>query len=197
MVDMPLLARALDVAARAHHGQHRKGGRVPYVTHPLRVMARVRAWGVEDEETLAAAALHDVVEDTDVTPADLEADFGPRVARLVDRLTHAQGLKPDERTRVILESLADAPLEALVIKLADRLDNASEMVGWRASSRRGYLGEAEEFARLARDRLDAGDGHPSMRAVLQRALDEYEPAIADKMREAERDVEEARRPRGR
>lgn len=194
----PLLARALALAVTAHAGQSRKGGRVPYATHPLRVVGRVHAWGVADEEILAAAALHDVLEDTDVTEEDLARETTPRVLDLVRALTHPPGLAPRKRTEAILGALARAPLEAVLVKLADRLDNVQEMPGWRASSRVGYLGESQEVARLAEARLVARDGDEATRAALGRALAEYEPIVGDLRRAAERDLAlEGRRARAR
>ena len=162
----------------AHRGQWRKGARVPYAVHPLRVVGRVQAWGLDDPEVLAAAALHDVVEDTKVTLDEVRRGFGPRVAALVDALTHPHGLAPRDRTAVILARLREAPLEALVVKLADRLDNVLDMPGWRASSRLGYLGEAEEIGALARARLAQEGGDARARAALERALPEYDAVVA-------------------
>lgn len=191
-VEAPLLARALDTAVRAHEGQRRQGGKVPYATHLMRVVGRVHAWGLTDDaEVLAAAALHDVVEDTDLTLEDVQDEFGDRVADLVDRLTHEQGLKPRERTRVILDQLAEAPLEAVLIKAADRLDNILDMP-WRAKSRLGFLGEAEEIADLAERRLSEAPAGP-VRDALEHALPEYREAIEAQRALAERDLATGRR----
>lgn len=197
MVDAPLLSRALELAITAHEGQRRKGGRVPYAVHPMRVVGRVHAWGVTDEEVLAAAALHDAVEDTPVRRDQIELEFGARVAGLVDALTHPNDLAPRERTRFILDALERAPLEALVVKLADRLDNVLDMPGWRASSRLGYLGESADVARLARRRLSEDqNGSQVAREALERALPEYETAVERARQKAQRDLD-AERSRGR
>jgi myo-inositol-1(or 4)-monophosphatase len=77
-----LLARATAFASRVHAGQTRKGTDIPYIHHPLEA-ARICATLTDDEEVLAAAVLHDVIEDAGVTREELECEFGSRVADLV------------------------------------------------------------------------------------------------------------------
>jgi GTP pyrophosphokinase len=80
-----VLGRACRVAERAHHGQTRASGD-PYIAHPLAVADILRQFNM-DHETLAAAILHDVVEDTSVTLDQIKAQFGPSIAALVDGVT--------------------------------------------------------------------------------------------------------------
>lgn len=109
-----LTARAEQIAAVAHRGQVDKGGQ-PYITHPARVAARVAG----DENAVAAAWLHDVVEDTTVTLAELEESFPAEVTTAVDALTRRHGEAPaDYYARV-----REVPL-ALTVKLADMADNS-------------------------------------------------------------------------
>ena len=82
-MDTSLLDRAIRFAVAAHAGVERRGKGFPYIVHPMEAMA-IAATMTADQEILAAAALHDVVEDTEVTLDDLRAQFGDRVARLVD-----------------------------------------------------------------------------------------------------------------
>lgn len=105
---------AKEIAAAAHRGQVDKAGQ-PYITHPARVAARVAG----DEHAVAAAWLHDVVEDTPVTLADLEDSFPTEVTIAVDALTRRPGEAPADyyaRVRAV-------PL-ALTVKLADLADNS-------------------------------------------------------------------------
>ena len=126
----PLLIAAVRFAAAAHGGQLRKGSGEPYLTHPLGVMTVLcrSGWG-EDDELLAAAALHDVLEDTPTTPANLAARFPPRVCELVAALSERKRdetgakipwevRKAGHRARL---AAADAPTRALA--LADKLHN--------------------------------------------------------------------------
>lgn len=110
---MPTLERAIALAARAHEGQRDKGG-APYILHPLRVMLRV-----EGELERIVAVLHDVVEDSPVTPADLAAEgFPPAVLDALEALTKRPG---ESRMDAAKRAAAD-PL-ARVVKLADNAEN--------------------------------------------------------------------------
>ena len=126
----PLLTAAVRFAAAAHDRQVRKGSGEPYLTHPLGVMIVLcrAGWG-EDDDLLAAAALHDVLEDTPTTPGDLAARFPPRVCELVAALSERKRdetgakipwevRKAEHRARL---AAADAPTRALA--LADKLHN--------------------------------------------------------------------------
>lgn len=126
-----IVERALSKADRAHTGQTRKSGD-PYITHPIAVAQIVSSWGM-DIESVCAALLHDVVEDTDVTLDEVESEFGPVIAKLVDGLTKLDGVKlVGEESHVdakaaanlqkLLLAISDDP-RVLVVKLADRLHN--------------------------------------------------------------------------
>lgn len=130
---------AFDVADTAHAGQMRSTatGKVPYILHPLRVLFRLRGWGVADPTALVAALLHDTVEDapektwqatgsasSDGTPRErallgIEQRFGIEVARVVAGLTNSQTLPYLEHV-----SAATADPRVLVVKLSDFYDNA-------------------------------------------------------------------------
>ena len=126
----PLLDAAVRFAAGRHAGQTRKGSGGPYVTHPLAVMTVLcRAGWADDAELLAAAALHDVLEDTPATPADLAAAFSPRVCELVAGMTErkrdAGGAKIPWETRKAehRDRLAAGPPALRALALADKLHN--------------------------------------------------------------------------
>lgn len=126
---LPLLEAALRTAAIAHRGQVRKGGDVPYFAHSAAVALILARAGFTDESLLAAAVLHDVVEDTDVTLECLAAQFPPAViaavAALSETKTDADGrLRPwEDRKADHLRHIAAAPLAARAIALADKLHN--------------------------------------------------------------------------
>ncbi|SDL75787.1 GTP pyrophosphokinase [Corynebacterium mycetoides] len=124
-----LLNRAYDTAERLHEGVTRKSGD-PYITHPLAVATICAEIGM-DTTTLVAALLHDTVEDTDYSLADLTEDFGPEVAKLVDGVTKldkvALGAAAEAETiRKMIVAMAEDP-RVLVIKVADRLHNMRTM----------------------------------------------------------------------
>jgi guanosine-3',5'-bis(diphosphate) 3'-pyrophosphohydrolase len=119
-----LLAEAISFAARKHEGQLRKDGRTPYFAHPVRVMMIVRdRWGIDDPEVLAAAVLHDTIEDTTTDYDDVAQRFGPRVAQIVALLTKDKRLPEEQREASYHAALSAGPLEARLCKLADTLDN--------------------------------------------------------------------------
>jgi GTP diphosphokinase / guanosine-3',5'-bis(diphosphate) 3'-diphosphatase len=126
-VDRALLEHAFAFAARAHEGQQRRSGE-PFIEHPFAV-AKVLAELHLDEETLAAALLHDVVEDTGVEGDQLRAEFGDEIARLVDGVTKLTRIQFQSREhaeaenyRKMIVAMAQDP-RVILIKLADRLHN--------------------------------------------------------------------------
>jgi len=125
--DTALIEQAYRVALAAHEGQTRKSGE-PYIHHPMSVATIVARQGLDDV-TVAAALLHDAVEDTSVSLDDLERDFGSDVRLIVDGVTKLDRLRFDTReehqaasVRKMLVALAK-DLRVLIIKLADRLHN--------------------------------------------------------------------------
>ena len=121
------IVAAAKMAALAHAGQYRRSGE-PYVTHPIAVAAIVAGLGL-DADTVAAALLHDAVEDTGITLEDVEGSFGPVVARVVDGVTKLDRLQFNSKEaqqaatiRKMLVAMA-SDWRVLLIKLADRLHN--------------------------------------------------------------------------
>ena len=137
--DSSLLDRAIEFAVRAHAGVERRGKGFPYVVHPLESMA-IAATMTSDQEVLAAAALHDVVEDTDVTLDDLRSLFGDRIARLVDSESDRPELRGDWRARKedSLKRLSEASRDEKIVALGDKLSNMRAIA-------RDYTTEGESF----------------------------------------------------
>lgn len=123
-----LLAKAYAFAAKAHEGVTRKGTTIPYITHPIEAASIVMTM-TEDVEVIAAALLHDVVEDTDYTLSDIQERFGERIAELVAEETEnkRQDQPSDQtwRTRKeeTIQSLKEASIEAKIVALGDKLSN--------------------------------------------------------------------------
>lgn len=123
-----LLDRAIIFATKAHHGTERRGKKFPYIVHPLEAMAIV-ATITNDQEMLAAAVLHDTIEDTDVTYDDLEREFGHRVAELVASETDVKDgaggkrLSWHERKQRDLENLSRCTRDEKIIAIGDKLSN--------------------------------------------------------------------------
>ena len=123
-----LLDRAIVFAVRAHAGTERRGKGSPYIVHPLEAVGIV-ATMTSDQELLAAAALHDTVEDTDVTVEQIRAEFGDRVAALVAEETDEIPDRTSEeetwhaRKRAAIDRLSKAGREAKMVALGDKLSN--------------------------------------------------------------------------
>ena len=126
--DTDLLDRAIIFAVKAHHNSERRGKGFPYIVHPMEAVEIV-ATITPDQELLAAAALHDTVEDTDVTLDDIRHEFGERIASLVeaesDQLT--EGLPEEdtwhERKQAAIDRLHRASRDAKIVAMGDKLSN--------------------------------------------------------------------------
>ncbi|HET7510153.1 MAG TPA: HD domain-containing protein [Solirubrobacterales bacterium] len=125
---LPLVHAALEKARTAHEGQVRNGsGGMPYVEHPMRVAALLDEHDYR-QEVLAAALLHDVVEDSETTLEELRAEFGDEVAGLVGALTDDESIDSyRERKAEHRERVAAADGEAIAIYGADKLTNTSTL----------------------------------------------------------------------
>lgn len=126
-LDTSLLDRAICFAVQAHAGLERKGKGFPYIVHPMEAMAIV-ATMTSDQELLAAAALHDTVEDTDVTVAELQELFGERVALLVAHESDVplEGDASDtwhDRKTFAINLLKGAERDVKVVAMGDKLSN--------------------------------------------------------------------------
>lgn len=151
---MTLIFKAAQFAARAHEGQLRKVTGTPYVYHPARVAARVAVRSDATEEMVAAAFLHDVVEDTDVTCGGLVEAFGPTVAELVMELTNPSkklDVTREEKKKVDRDHLALVSREAKIIKMLDRIDNLREMDRSDEAFARTYARESWMLVQLLAD----------------------------------------------
>nr|PZN34463.1 MAG: GTP pyrophosphokinase [Actinomycetota bacterium] len=146
--DVATIVRAYEVAKRAHRGQVRKTGD-PYITHPIAVAEMLADYGL-DGATLAAALMHDTVEDTDVTLEQIQAEFGEEIARLIDGVTKLDRVRFTSREqaqaatiRKMVVAMAQ-DVRVLLIKLCDRLHNLRTVDALRE----------EKQQRVARETLD-------------------------------------------
>jgi (p)ppGpp synthase/HD superfamily hydrolase len=126
--------------AMRHHGRQRRPSGAPYAQHLLETIeVLVEGPGVLRREVLLAALLHDVVEDTPCTVEDVRDRFGPEVAELVGWVTKPPTLRGQERLAVreaYLARLAEAPADAVLVKLADRLGNVQKLENLPGEARR-------------------------------------------------------------
>jgi (p)ppGpp synthase/HD superfamily hydrolase len=160
-----LVARARAFATEAHAAQRRKYTDEPYIVHPEEV-ARIVADAGLPAEAIAAAWLHDVVEDCGVTGSELEAAFGPEVARLVLEVSDVS--RPEDGNRATRKALdrdhlARASAHGQSIKLADLISNTTSIVARDPHFAKVYLREKAELLRV----LTRGDAGLHARASAQ------------------------------
>jgi (p)ppGpp synthase/HD superfamily hydrolase len=176
MPDTNIIIQAALFAADAHNnksksptGHLRKFTGRPYIEHPLRVMTRTMLV-LPSEEYVAAAVLHDTVEDCKVTFEELNESFGPIVATIVRALTNpSKGSDGNRTTRKEIDRkhLMCCPTEVKIIKLIDRIDNVRDMAGGDVGFKRLYAQESILLAEAI------GDAHLDLKSELLREIDKY------------------------
>jgi (p)ppGpp synthase/HD superfamily hydrolase len=144
------LLQAIEFAARKHKDQRRKDEEAsPYINHPVSVALLLAERGtVTDPEILAAAILHDTLEDTDTTPAELEAAFGMRIRKLVEEVTDNKRLPKADRKQLQIDHASQLSGDAVLIKLGDKISNVLDVTyspptNWDLQRRKEYLDWAE------------------------------------------------------
>lgn len=133
-LDTELLDHAIVFAVKAHHNTERRGKGFPYIVHPLEAV-EVVATITSDQELLAAAALHDTIEDTNVTVEQIRAEFGDRIADLVHMESDqfAEGISEEDswhdRKQAAIDRLAAASHDVKIVAMGDKLSNMRAI--WR------------------------------------------------------------------
>lgn len=160
-----LIRQAYYWAQECHQGQVRKDG-APMFEHVLGVTESVLATGARDAELIAAALLHDVVENTLVSLEEVRERFGGRVADLVDAVTN----RPDDDAASAAQRAVEAGRDALLLRLCDRLDGVRRSSGRKKKSRREFLRDSRKV------HLALAEQHfPDLAEVLSEALEAAAP----------------------
>lgn len=145
-MDSSLLDRAIIFAVKAHANTERKGKGFPYIVHPLEAL-EIAATMTSDQELLAAAALHDTVEDTSVTLEEIRREFGDRVAKMVEEESDKfmEGVSEadswHDRKQAAIERLSSASRDAKIVALGDKLSNARAIY-------RDYMQKGDELWKI-------------------------------------------------
>ncbi|MBP3655115.1 MAG: bifunctional (p)ppGpp synthetase/guanosine-3',5'-bis(diphosphate) 3'-pyrophosphohydrolase [Clostridia bacterium] len=190
---MTLLTRAIAFAAQAHEGMCRKGTDIPYIVHPMEAAA-IASTITDDECILAAAVLHDVMEDCGVCFDSLCAAFGERVAELVDNESHTP--HPDMRASWLMRKqetigkIARAGRDSQIIALADKLSNMRAIHrDWRHEGEALFLRFNQHDKRLhawyyrsccalLRDRLGDTDAWRELNALIEDVFADAAPVCS-------------------
>ena len=169
---MSLVVRAIEFAAKKHRLQKRKDVEAsPYINHPIALMHVLCVdAGVNDPLVLAAAALHDTIEDAETTEAELKAAFGPEVAGIVAEMTDDKSLAKTERKRLQIEHARHMSREGTLVKLADKICNlrdiaANPPAGWSLERRRQYF----DWAKAVVDGLPQTGGSERLMTMFNEA----------------------------
>ena len=146
-----LILKAAHFAAQKHKDQRRKDKEVsPYINHPISVAKIISEIGnIEDPEVLAAALLHDTIEDTETTVDELIDNFGERVCSLVQEVTDDKNLPKMERKQRQIEHAKEISEGAALIKLGDKISNVTDITNtpptdWDSNRRLEYFEWAEK-----------------------------------------------------
>jgi len=157
-----LILRAAQFAAWKHRNQRRKDAAgSPYINHPLELAQVLWVEGkVRDPIVIAAALLHDTLEDTETTPGELRGEFGPAVARIVEEVTDTKWLKKRTRKQLQITRASRSSEGAKLVKLADKICNLRDIIAsppadWSLERKREYF----EWARKVVDQLRGTNAH--------------------------------------
>jgi guanosine-3',5'-bis(diphosphate) 3'-pyrophosphohydrolase len=163
-----IIFEAASFAARAHKNQFRKDNITPYFSHPTRVCLVVRQlFGFDDPAMLAAALLHDTIEDTTTDCDNIIERFGPTVAKWVAALSKDSRLPYDSREDEYTKTLTHADWQVKVIKLADLYDNLGDCRSFSKASQRRTTQKAHFYLAAIRQGLPATASH-ALQLVEQR-----------------------------
>jgi (p)ppGpp synthase/HD superfamily hydrolase len=168
---------AAHYAAEKHATQKRKGEAAePYINHLLEVALLVSSVS-DDEDTVVAALLHDVIEDAGVTWEQLAGRFGSRVANLVAEVTDDKSLPKAERKRLQIENAPKKSIQAQTIKLADKISNLRSMISsppadWDLARRQEYVAWAKQVV----GGLKSPD--PVLMVEFEKAVEHFEQTVS-------------------
>lgn len=142
------IQRAVNFAVKAHAGQFRKCG-LPYIVHPMAVMAQLRDWGITNVVTWKAAVCHDVWEERPaITMPQLTKILGEEAALVVQELSffpEDNGVPANQQKPIYLRTFYDKSIHALVVKVADRLSNVCDFLAIDPQYARKYYHKAEDL----------------------------------------------------
>lgn len=176
-----LIFKALEFAARKHRDQRRKDRDAsPYINHPINLVNLLwNTAGVTDPAVVMAALLHDTVEDTATTFAELRQEFGEAVEQLVREVTDDKSLPKQERKQRQVEHAAHLSQQAKLVKLADKISNLRDIIGsppadWSSDRKREYFAWAKQVV----DQLRGA--HPQLEAVFDQVYQQGMDQLGDR-----------------
>lgn len=171
MKALNLTIKALEFAARKHRDQRRKDhNSSPYINHPIALAhILVNEAGVDDEVVIAAAILHDTIEDTDTTGEEIEKHFGAHIRSIVEEVTDDMTLPKLERRALQIQHASGLSKEAALVKLADKIANLRDLqhsppLRWTPDRKQEYRDWAQ---RVIENIIDP---HPQLLALFSEVI---------------------------
>ncbi len=178
--DTAFLLQAIEFASRKHSTQRRKDADAsPYINHPIAVAhVLADAGGITDLLTLMAAVLHDTIEDTETTPAELEERFGESVRKLVEEMTDDKTLDAAVRKQLQIDLAPKLSRRAKPIKIADKISNIQDVTNappatWDLAQRIEYLDWTEKVVAGCRG------GNPALERHYDEVLKKGRATLAE------------------
>ncbi len=176
--DLQIIFDALCFASQMHSKQRRKGNQdTPYINHPIDVARMlVTVGGITDPDVLAAALLHDTIEDTEATEEELTGLFGKKITKLVLECTDDKSLPKQERKRLQILSASHKSPEAKCIKIADKISNVRDVgeyppVFWTKERLKEYLNWSEKVVAGLRG------ANPALESLYDSVLEKSKAAV--------------------
>jgi len=124
---MNLIEKATRIAVKSHKNQTRKGDDLPYIIHPFMVAIKLAKYGFL-EETIAAALVHDVLEDTDFPEKELKKELGDKVLKIVKSVTNDETLVWEEKKKKYIETVKKGSIESKAVATADKIHNLESLL---------------------------------------------------------------------
>lgn len=174
-----LIIRALSFAAHKHRDQRRKDVEAsPYINHPIDVMTILAIeGGIDDADVLAAAILHDTLEDTETTPEELTRAFGKKISDIVVELTDDQSAPRPARYQEQLDKAPHYSEEAKLVRLADKIANTRDATRspppmWSIDRLAGHFAQSYNVVEILR-----GKTHSGLESIFYNAFEATKPLI--------------------
>ncbi|MCL5093828.1 MAG: HD domain-containing protein [Patescibacteria group bacterium] len=172
-IDLRVILAADKLAKKLHEGQLRKNNGEPYANHPERVAELVAQYKTSHrlEDLLAAAMLHDTIEDTDYSKEEIEEKFNKLVASLVEELTSDEKeLKKKGKANYLTEKMLKMSNWGLTIKLADRLDNVSDLNDCPKEFAERYTKETKQILDVLEEKRELTNAHKELIKAIREKI---------------------------
>lgn len=127
MKETNVIEKAAKIALKAHDGQVRKHDGSPYIVHPFMVALKVARHGF-DETVIAAALVHDVLEDSDISEKELRGTLGDKIVDIVKTVTYPENLEWKEKRLVYIRNVSEGSVGAKVVSVADKIHNLENLL---------------------------------------------------------------------